>query len=306
MSATLPPHLRARPFTRAEALTAGITDAMLRHARFSQLFRGIYILASVELTLEIWCRAALRISPVDTVVSHVTALRVYGFSTGAPWPIHISTRTATHTRQKGIRPYQRKGRLEQRVIDGIAVTTPERTIVDIATKVRLTELVQASEWMIHQGWTTLEGLAEYALASHLDGVRRLRRVLGYVREGVESPMETLVRLMLVFARLPEPACNLRILDSAGYFLARGDLVYADYLVLVEYDGWHHERNAAQRQHDLVRRESLEAAGWRIIVIMVEDLKDSRAVVRRVHRALVSNGYDGRAPHFNVMWDRWFA
>jgi hypothetical protein len=160
--------------------------------------------------------------------------------------------------------------------------------------------------MIHRGHTTAERLAAFAVASHLDGVRRLRRIIGYVRSGAESPMETLVRLMVVFARLPEPACNVVIVDSAGRFLARGDLVFVERMVLVEYDGWHHERDAGQRQRDIIRREELEAAGWRVIVITVADLVDRRAVIWRIHRALVDHGYTGRPPQFSVMWDRWFA
>jgi len=294
------------PFTRAEANSAGISDAMLRARRFRRLFRGLYILASVELTLTVWCRAALRISPVDAVISHHTALRLYGLEIGDPWPLHVSTRTSTHTRQQGIRMHQRKRRVDSTVIRGVAVTTPERTLVDIATKVSLVQLVQACDWMVHQGHTTTERLAAYAVAAHLDGVRRLRRIIGHVRDGVESPMETVVRLMLVFVRLPEPGCNVVIVDSVGRFLARGDLVYVQHKVVVEYDGWHHERDARQRQRDIIRREKLEAAGWRVIVVTIADMADRRAVVQRVHRALVNHGYTGRAPQFSVMWDRWFA
>lgn len=296
----------AQPFTRADARRAGISDAMLRHPRFRRLFRGVYALASVELNLALWCRAALLVSPPDAVLSHLTALRVYGLAIGDPWPLHVSTRTATHTRHQGIRPHQRKRRIEAVRVDGLPVTSPERTLVDIATKVGLVQLVQACDWMIQRGCTTVDRLGAYAVASHLDGVRRVRRVLGYVREGAESPMETLVRLMLVFARLPEPRCNVDILDPLGRFVARGDLTYPEYLVLVEYDGWHHERDARQRQHDLIRRERLEAAGWRVIVITAADLHDKRATVQRVHRALVDRGYAGRPPHFSLTWDRWFA
>ncbi|KQV74695.1 hypothetical protein ASC61_06590 [Aeromicrobium sp. Root344] len=294
------------PFTRAEAQQAGITDAMLRHQRFRPLFRGVYVLASTELSLRIWCLAALRVAPVDAVISHQTALRLYGLEIGNPWPLHVSTRTTTHSRQRGIRTHQRKHRVESVRLGGIPVTSPDRTLVDIATKVGLVQLVQACDWMIHRGHTTAERLAAFAVTSHFDGVRRLRRVIGHVRSGAESPMETLVRLMIVFARLPEPACNVPIVDSVGRFLARGDLVYSELKVLIEYDGWHHERDARQRQRDLVRREQLESAGWRVIVVTIADLADKRTVIHRVHRALVDRGYAGRPPQFSIMWDRWFT
>lgn len=296
-----------QPFTRDEAIAGGLTDAMLRsRRRCTRLFHGVYVMASVELTLLVWLRAAVRVMPVDAVVSHVTALRLYGYEIGPELPLHFSTRTATHSRQDNTLTHQRKGRVQSRLLHGIPVTMPDRTLIDIATKVTLVELVQAAEWMIHCGLTTLDSLGEFAMVMHLDGVRRMRRLLGLIREGVESPMETLVRLMIVFARLPEPVCNLNIRDAGGRFLARGDLVYAELLVLVEYDGWHHERDAGQRQRDLVRRERLEAAGWRVIVVTANDLKNKREIVLRVHRALVANGYTGGPPHFSVMWTQWFG
>lgn len=47
-------------------------------------------------------------------------------------------------------------------------------------------------------------------------------------------------------------------------------------------------------------------GWTVIVVLVEDLKDKRSVVHRVHEAMVAHGYAGPAPHFNAMWTKWFA
>ncbi len=287
-------------------MAAGVTDGQLRGPRYQKLFRGVHILATADLNLTLWLRAALLAMPNDAVVSHLTALRVYGLDLRSPWPLHISTRTSTHSRQKNIRTHQRLAPISTKYVDGVPVTSPNRTLIDIATKVTLVELVTAAEWMIHRRMTSLESLADYAVASHLDGVRPMRRVLGLIREAAESPRETVVRLMIVFAHLPEPRCNQDIHGATGRFLARGDLVYAELRVLVEYDGWHHERDGQQRQRDLVRREALEAEGWRLIIVTAEDLKAPRVVVHRVHRALVERGYRGPAPTFSIMWDRWFA
>ncbi len=263
-------------------------------------------MAGSELDLRVWLRAALLVLPPDAVVSHLTAVHLRGLVIGDPWPLHFSTNCSTYTRHKVLRVHRRKGRLSSVELDGIPVTGPDRTLVDIATKVGLVELIQAIEWMLHQRMTTIDGLAAYALARHLDGVRRVRRVLALVRDGVESPMETRLRLMIVLARLPEPACNAQIRSADGRFLARGDLVLSRWKVLVEYDGWQHERDGRQRQRDRERREQLEAEGWRVIVVTYEDMRAKRDVVRRVHAALVQRGYAGPAPVFNVMWIQWFT
>src|SRR5690606_39105564 len=126
----------------------------------------------------------------------------------------------------------------------------------------------------------------------------------FVRARVESPRETAVRLLLIFARLPEPETNLDIVDAVGRFIARGDLVYPAFKVLVEYDGWHHERDARQRQRDHERREQLEAAGWRVIVITTKDFESPHLIPLRVHAALRDRGYTGPRPVMSTMWPRW--
>jgi len=294
------------PFTREQAVAAGISDAVLRRrTMFRRLLRGVYISAAIEMTLILWLRAALLVSPPGAVVSHVTALRLYGYELGHLLPLHVSTRAPVRCRQKDVATHRRIDRITARWIRGIPATDPERTLVDLAYDVTLPQLIQAIEWMIHHGYTTVNALATYSLDHHLRGVRRVRQVMGLVREGSESPMETLVRLMIRFAHLPEPDPNVELRDDHGLFLARGDLVYVGWKIIIEYDGWHHERDGRQRQRDIGRRERLESAGWRVIVVTAHDLKTPRQIVNRVHRALVERAYTGPRPVFSTMWDTWF-
>lgn len=119
-------------------------------------------------------------------------------------------------------------------------------------------------------------------------------------------METVVRLMLIFARLPKPTPNERIYDEFGRFVARCDLVYEACMVIVEYDGMWHRKSRTQRLADRRRIAALEALGWSVIVLTAEDMVDKRAIVRRVYRELVKNGYEGPGPHLNIMWQKWFS
>lgn len=296
----------ARPFTREQALAAGITDAMLRRRnRFRPLLRGVYVDVTDEPHLSVWLMAALLVSPPGSVISHLTALRWYGYELRALLPLHVSTRARTHSRQKDITTHRRNDRIESHERRGIPVTQPERTLVDLAYDVTVPELIQAIEWMMHRGLTTFDRLAAFALEHRLRGVRRVRAVMGFVRWGSESPMETRVRLMIRFAHLPEPTPNVVLRDDHDLFLARGDLVYERWKVLVEYDGLHHERDPRQRQRDIGRRERLERAGWRVIVITSADLRVPIQIVKRVHQALADRGYPGQSPVFSITWHQWF-
>ena len=128
----------------------------------------------------------------------------------------------------------------------------------------------------------------------------------FVIPGAESPMETFVRLLLVFARLPCPSPNQWIVNGNGYQVARVDLLYDTYGVVVEYDGWHHERDGRQRQRDRERREVLESLGYRLIVVTNEDLRTPQSIPWRVYDALRERGYCGPRPTTSVVWSRWFT
>jgi hypothetical protein len=89
--------------------------------------------------------------------------------------------------------------------------------------------------------------------------------------------ESDVRWIIFSARLPDPVPNLPIFDAYGVQIAKGDLAYPLYKVVVEHDGWHHERDAAQRQRDHLRRERLEAEGWLVVVITAEDFRNEKSI-----------------------------
>lgn len=279
---------------------------MLRGPLFVSPFRGVFIPADIELTHGVLVRAASLVLPPDAAASHETALRLMGVEVGSELPLHFSTNSSLRCRHPGIVLHRRQGRLSPRPVGGVRVLGPDRSFVDCATTLSFVRLVQAGDWLVHLGLTSLDTLAAYVNASHLDGVVRGRRTYGHVRSGVESPMETLVRLVLILARLPEPATNVDIVDEDGRFVARGDMSYLRYKVLVEYDGRHHERDARQRQYDHLRLERLQHAGWIVVVITAEDLRDKRRIAWRVFDALRVRGYAGRPPHFNAMWTRWFG
>lgn len=296
----------SEPFTVAQAATLGIDRKVLRGLRFRRLFRGVYIAADVALTLRLWLKAALLVLPKDAVVSHVSAARLWGFDVRGRDELEFSTNTTAVTSLPGVRLHRRRARLTDCALDELPLTGPDRTFVDCGTRLGLVELVQLAEHLLHTRATTLDTLRRYCHDRHLDGVQRARRALKFVLEGAESPMETLVRLMLVFARLPCPAPNRWITDASGRPVARADLLYERYRVIVEYDGWHHERDSRQRQRDRERREVLEGLGYRLIVVTHADLRTPQSVPWRVFEALRDRGYTGPRPTTSEVWRRWFT
>ncbi len=294
-----------RPFTLREAELRGVSRDVLRGARFRRLHRGVYVRSDVPITWRIRILAALLVLPSDCVVSHRTALRLWGYEAGGD-DVELSTRTSLRTRLPGVVLHRRLRAIPAVTRGGVPVTTPERTFVDCSTRLGLVTLVQVAEHLMRTTACTQESLEAFCHGQHLHGVIRTRRAMTVVRTGAESPMETLLRLMLVFARLPEPQVNVDIRDALDHFVARVDLLYPRWKVVVEYDGRHHETDPVQWARDRRRREALEALGYRVIVVAAADLAAPRQVPRRVHAALVARGYTGPSPVTSVQWTRWFG
>lgn len=295
-----------RPFTTAQALAAGLSHDVLAGPRFRRMFRGVHVAADAAVDHLTWIEAARLVLPPDAAASHTTAMRLHGFTPSGRHDLEFSTNTRHPRRVPGVTLHRRLGTLHPREVRGVPTLGPDRTFVDVALRLPLPELVAFADHLVHHGLTSIDDLRWYVESHHLDGVRRARRTVVLARAGAESPPETVVRLMLRFARLPEPEVNGVITDEAGQFLARGDLVYRRWKVVVEYDGIHHERDPRTRQHDIRRRELLEAAGWTVIVITAADLGRPASVPGRVHAALAQHGYRGPVPVRSLLWSHWFA
>ena len=75
-------------------------------------------------------------------------------------------------------------------------------------------------------------------------------------DGVDSGMETRLRLLLVLAGLPEPQVNVILRQPDGSWSMRLDLSYPHLELIVEYDGRQHADSTQQWKRDSRRREEL--------------------------------------------------
>ena len=112
----------------------------------------------------------------------------------------------------------------------------------------------------------------------------------------EGPIER-HGLLLVGAGLPEPELNIAINGPSGEFLARVDMLYRKYRVVVEYDGDQHRTDQSQFDRDLARLDDLTAHGWRVVRIGGRALfRDPQDVIARVRRALTAGGWTPDVKH----------
>ncbi|WP_354502284.1 hypothetical protein [Mycetocola sp. 2940] len=119
------------------------------------------------------------------------------------------------------------------------------------------------------------------------GATRLRTALELIREDAWSPMESLCRLILVTAGLPEPVLNTDVYGRDGGFLACVDLAYPRYRIAIEYQGQLHGSLYAK---DVERLEALRREGWIVIQVSSALIGRRAVLVARVREALESRGW----------------
>ncbi|MEI6624422.1 MAG: DUF559 domain-containing protein, partial [Actinomycetes bacterium] len=117
------------------------------------------------------------------------------------------------------------------------------------------------------------------------GVRIARDLVEFLTPRAESPPESRVRYWLAFHGLPNPKVN-EIIVVGGDFLGKGDLVFEEQRVVAEYDGIVHLPEE-QRRKDQARRNRLQSAGWYVVVLTADDLKDPYQMCRMIRAVLES-------------------
>lgn len=184
-----------------------------------------------------------------------------------------------------------------REIGGVRVTSPSLTWCLLGGILSIEDLVAVADYVITPTRTraalaTLAELEECTLhRAGMRGVAAAQRALPWVRSGPLSRPETLLRVVLVWAGIPEPVINTRILDSEGRFLAMPDIAWPDYRLASEYEGDYHRVERGQFHHDIGRIERMADEGWGVVRVSAPALFDETpALVARVARRLAERGW----------------
>lgn len=307
----LPEHLSGSSFVRPEGLLAGLTVKQLRGPSVKIPSRSIRLPAAEALNPAAAVRALSWVTP-DSAVSHATAARLWGFPL-PPWlqddgGQHITRpRTAAAPRRRGVIGHQAllaAGEVE--VFDGVRLTSRSKTWLDLAQLLSVDDLVVIGDHLVRRPRPELEQRTEpYATINGLSrlvrmhkgkrGVVKAGEALKLIRVGADSPPETLLRLALVYAGLPEPELNVPLTGPLGTPLHSPDQQYRQYRIAIEYEGDHH-RSAEQLARDIRRAEVTAAAGWlEIRVTRGEMQDDARAAVAKIRRALYIRGWRPSSP-----------
>jgi very-short-patch-repair endonuclease len=294
----LPPDLVAQPFAVGAALARGIGRDRLDSPDLERPFHGIRA-APGSLMIESY-RPRLR--PRDRI-SHTSALSMWG----APLPervldvVHVTSPAGgpDAPRARGVVGHQSSVGSAGSHHD-FPVSDAASAFLESATLLSLDELVAVGDYLVldphvlepgmPRPLISLEALRSAAAASRGSGVRVARAAALLAREGVESPRETALRLLLHRAGLPEPCCGYELLRGQrriGWF----DLAWPEFRAIAEYDGDGHRTSAYQYDRDIQRFDDAAEIGWTVVRVRKRGILVSPDdTVRRVARALQRGGW----------------
>lgn len=301
---TTPPFNPRRPFSRAEARAAGLSTDALLSRRFQKLFWDSYVLREVRITPLLRAQAVLKLVPTGSRISHHTAAELWGAAVPKDGNTHVTLPSA-HRRQvrRGVKSHCGLEPAQTTLRRGVPISTPEQTFLELAAAgLSLVDLVVVADGMIRSEQTTTQPLIEAATGWQGRGCRVARRAAGLAREGVDSPMETRLRMLIVLAGLPEPRVNLLLRARDGSWQRRYDLAYEHLNLIVEYEGRQHAEDIEQWLTDITRREELDRRRWRIVVVTKEGVYDDpRQTLVRVRDALRECGTVRLRRSFKAEW-----
>ena len=247
--------------------------------------------------------AALLGHPPEAFASHTTAARVYKL----PVPHDVSQHVGVlhpddRRRRRDVRSHVVAEGTQVVTFRGVRVAAPAYVFIQLAAILPLVELVVVGDYMVRQGWYTPGRLHAICAASGEAHAARAVAAACFVREGVDSPMESRVRMLLVLAGLPEPVVNLVLRDEYGVVVRRFDLCFPGVRVIVEYDGRQHAESPEQYDHDIYRREELDDGEWRIVVVTAKGVfVDPEETLDRVRKVLRSRGMTGLPTLYHRRW-----
>jgi hypothetical protein len=268
----------------------GLTQDQIRHrreaGRLIDVHPFVYAVGHDRLGA-----AARRLAGVWTygakaVLSHRSAAAAWGLRASGGGRIEVTVATTAGLVERPGTRLHRTGRpVEATMLDLLPVTTPARTLLDLAGVVAAHQVEAAAKQAEVLGLFDLRAL-DAVLAAHPrhPGRKRLATVLERARR-VEltltlSALEDRFRVLCDAHGLPHPAVNARPL---GF---RVDFLWPAARLVVETDGWGSHRTRAAFEEDRARDQALGAAGYRVVRFTHRQIADGPARVAATLGALL--------------------
>lgn len=248
----------------ANGFTANEIRAKVQAGEITRVRRGVYDavtdMGELEEHLRL-IRATLPAVHEANVMSHLSAAVIHGFPVqrhllGRVW---MTRRSSGHGRSTRLVTVKNTALDDEEVmqLDGLTVTTPERTVADLAR-------TQPYEWGVIACDAALRAgirsdMIRTSLARHprLRGASRAGAAVAFADPRSESPAESVSRVSMARAGIPAPTLQSELFTADGEFVARPDFTWPENRLVGEVDGkWKYGRllRPGQTAEDAVMSE----------------------------------------------------
>lgn len=296
--------LTLRPWLRA----AGVGDDELRRALrdgdLTLLRRGAYVAGPMPEFADarhlLLLRAAREHLVPQAVVSHVSAALLWGIDLWrSPLDrVHV-TRARPYGGRRGSRVHVHVSPLEPEeitLVEGVAVTSPARTVVDVARMLPFEQAVVAADAALRSDVVDHDQLADAAArAKGWPGAPAARRAVLFADGRSESVGESRSRVRLALAGLAPRELQWPVFDAQGRGLGLTDFAWPERRTVAEFDGeikYGRLLRPGEEPGDAVFREkrredAIRDENWSMIRWTWPDLDTFDETVRKLRRILTS-------------------
>ena len=282
-------------FARNEALAAGISRDQLservKKGQYSRIYPEVYAIAGAPKTVRQQLAGLVKSFPSLAAISHQTAAEMWGLTRRGIRTVEAVTTRWDRVHRPGIRVHESLDLIDRDVVilDGVPVTTPVRTVVDLGASHRWS-VEAALEEGIRQGLFSLDEVNAFVRRV----ARRGRRGVGVIRpllesrsrwdSATESALEDRFRGLIAAWGLPEPVLQHEIRSDDGRFVSRVDFAYPDIRLAIELDSEAHHMDRLTFRGDRRKQNEASVLGWTVLRYTWWDLHERVSQVQREIRA----------------------
>lgn len=244
---------------RALGYTTRAVQLRREHGWLIPLYRGVYAVGHARLSPTGRRLAAVWAYGDRAALSHRSAAAAWGLANGGGTRIDVTVHARAAAAREGLRVHLTTRAPEVTRIGLVPITTPARTLLDLAAVVAPHQLDAALKQA-----EVLDLFDLHAFAALLEahprrpGRRALAAALGRDLPLTLSDLEDRFLALCDAHALLRPAVNARPL---GF---RVDFLWPDRKLIAETDGWRYHRTRAAFEADRARDQTLAAAGYVVL------------------------------------------
>jgi very-short-patch-repair endonuclease len=264
---------------RTLAMSADAIDRRVRIGRLHPLHRGVFAVGHPLVGVKGRRWAAVLALDGHAIVSHQSAADAFGFRRSDGGLVHVTVRGRGGRKpRRGVRVHRPHTLPEDEVtsLDGLPITTPPRTLLDLAASGLRGRPLEAALDRAEQ--LRLVDFAELrrllARYPRRPGTRSLRAQLERYRGPIDvrSELERLIHELCEVHSLPRPQVNTVVEGKVR------DFHWPDCRLVVEADSYAWHRSPSALNDDRERDVELTLAGYRVLRFTYEQVTRRREYV----------------------------